>query len=420
MAEDIFVVKGLDGRRVLKGEISVRGSKNAALPALAASVLFDKPPVFENVPEIKDIEVMREILASSEFKKGELSRDCAKRMRASVILIGPLLALHGSARFPHPGGCVIGARPIDFFVEGFKKMGASYSEDGGDYFLRAPKDGLRGADIFFPNPSVTGTETFMLAAIRASGKTILRNAAMEPEVVFLANTLKKGGADISGEGTPTIEIVGSKKLLRAPKTAIKIIPDRIEAGSFLILAALAGKDISITDCEPEHIRIVIELLRSAGVEIEEGARTLRVRAPITKLGAQHSLYKSFSIKTHEYPGFPTDLQAPLAVFLTQAEGESLIHETIFEGRMAYAKDISSMGADITQWDAHRATVKGPTPLKGKELYGPDLRAGLAYLIAAIIARGDSVIHNVSFIDRGHERLEERLSKIGVNIKRENL
>lgn len=430
MADDFFMVQGLAGKRTLEGELPVRGSKNAALPALASALLFDGPFTLGNVPLIADVEVMGEMLEAlgasvKRDAKGNsvldtrgartstLPRELAKRMRASVILAGPLLARFGEVAFPHPGGCVIGARPIDLFLEGFKKMGAVHEEHTEGYRLRAPKGGLRGADIFFCQPTVTGTETLMLAATRARGTTLLRNAAMEPEVIFLAKLLRAGGAHIRGEGTPTIEIVGGEKALRAPRNAVRVIPDRIETGSFLILAALAGRDVSITHCEPEHVRILIERLRAAGVNIEEKKDSLHVRAPEKK----NVPYRSFSVKTHEYPGFPTDLQAPVVVFLTQAEGEALVHETIFDGRLSYTKDLAAMGADIALWDAHRASVTGPTPLRGKELHGPDLRAGLAYLIAAIVARGKSVVYNACLIDRGYERIEERLQKIGVMIER---
>ncbi len=431
MAEDFFVVQGLGGKRTLAGELPVRGSKNAALPALAATLLFEGPVALARVPLIEDTQAMQSILEElgASVKRigsgalavdarpaagGALPNDLAKRLRASIIFAGPLLARFGNAEFPHPGGCVIGARPIDLFLEGFAKMGAVYEDGDFGYRLRAPKTGLRGADIFFRQVTVTGTETLMLAAVRAKGTTVLRNAAMEPEVVFLAEFLQKGGARIAGAGTPTITITGSAALLCPPREAMAIIPDRIETGSFLILAALAGKDISITHCVPEHIRILIELLHDAGVAIEEGKDFLRIRSPANK-----KAYRSFSIKTREYPGFPTDLQAPTAVFLTQATGEALIHETIFDGRLAYAKDLVALGARIDLWDAHRARVVGPTPLKGKELYGPDLRAGLAYIIAATVAHGKSVVHNARVIDRGYERIEERLQKIGVMIERVN-
>ncbi len=310
MAEDFFAIQGLGGKRTLHGELPVRGSKNATLPALAAALLFDTPLPLENVPLIDDVAAMEEILESlgAEVKRtarGEtivdarraisapLPRELAKRMRASVIFAGPLLARWGVAAFPHPGGCVIGARPIDFFLEGFAKMGAAYEEGDFGYRLRAPKGGLRGADIFFRQVTVTGTETLMLAAARARGTTTLRNAALEPEVVFLAELLRAGGANIEGAGTPTITIEGSERPFAAPKRALSIIPDRIETGSFLILAALAGKDVSVTHCEPEHLRILIELLQSAGVSIEIKRDSMRVCAP----KETKKPYKSFSLKT---------------------------------------------------------------------------------------------------------------------------
>lgn len=429
MSGDFFIVNGLGGKRALAGELPVRGSKNAALPAFSASLLFDAPLLLSNVPRISDVAAMGDIIEvlggkmerrsadeiavdARKTQSARLPHEPAKKMRASVILAGPLLARFGEASFPHPGGCVIGARPIDIFMDAFEKMGAHCEEDKQEYRVHAPKTGLCGADIFFRQPTVTGTETLMLAATRARGTTFLRNAAMEPEVVFLAELLQSGGADICGVGTPTIEIRGNKQPLLAPKKSARVIPDRIEAGSFLILAALLGKEMLITNCIPEHIRILIEFLRGAGVSIEETNTALRVRT-----GATLKPYKSFSIKTHEYPGFPTDLQAPLAVFLTQASGEALIHETIFDGRLAYTSDLVSMGADISLWDAHRATVRGPRKLKGRELHGPDLRAGLAYLIAALVARGTSVVGNAALIDRGYERIEERLASIGATIER---
>jgi UDP-N-acetylglucosamine 1-carboxyvinyltransferase len=350
------------------------------------------------------------MLAAPENARGELPAELAEKMRASVIIAGPLLARVGSARFPHPGGCVIGERPINFFLEGFARMGVQVEIHEGAYCLTAPQGGLRGTDIFFPFPSVTSTETLMLTAVRAQGTTVLRNAAMEPEVVFLAELLRQGGARISGEGTPTITIQGGTVPLFAPRHPLRVIPDRIETASFLILAALLGKEIAITECEPEHARCVIELLEQSGATLVVEKRRIIVRA-------SKQTNVSVSVKTHEYPGFPTDAQAPWAVFLTQAEGQGLIHETIFEGRLAYTADLVAMGADITLYDAHRAAVRGPTPLRGRELYGPDLRAGLAYVIAALVAEGPSVIHNAHYIDRGHEALETRLAALGARIKR---
>ncbi|MEK7088333.1 MAG: UDP-N-acetylglucosamine 1-carboxyvinyltransferase [Patescibacteria group bacterium] len=436
-----FVIEGLAGKKILNGEIKVNGAKNAVLPLLAATILLARPAEFSNVPKIEDVARMLELLKmlGAEFKwTGErtlkvdgnkisnqvLDDDNAKRMRASILLAGPLLARFGKVSFPHPGGCVIGERPIDLFIEGFKKMGATVSEKDGLYEISTP-NGLTGTDFFFRVSSVTGTETLMMAAVGAKGKTILKNAALEPEVVCLAEFLNSRGARITGFGTSEIIIEGDQ-LLKENGKIFPVIPDRIEAGSFLILGALAADNLKITDCQPDHLNSLIETLRFSGVKIEVGDNWLAVKnnaevANETRRAVNPVREQKFSngvnIKTKEYPGFPTDLQAPLSVFLTQVSGESLVHETIFEGRLNYVADLEKMGADIKMWDAHRALVKGPTTLKGRELDGPDIRAGLAYILAAIIAEGESIINNAYFIDRGYERIEERLQKIGVKIKR---
>lgn len=430
-----FVIEGLAGKKTLNGEIEVNGAKNAVLPLLAASVLFNKPTEFSNVPRIEDVDRMLELLKNlgTEFSwTGErilkinnskisgkvLDHDNAKRMRASILLTGSLLVRFGKVFFPHPGGCVIGERPIDLFIEGFKKMGASVSEKDGLYEISTSK-GLVGTEFFFRVSSVTGTETLMMAAIGAKGKTILKNASMEPEVICLAEFLILRGAKIIGAGTPEITIEGGYPL-RMDEPALSadkifpVIPDRIEAGSFLILGVLAAENLKITNCQPTQLDSLIEALRFAGVKVETGNNWLAIK---NNSKVTNETYQAVNIKTEKYPGFPTDLQAPMAVFLTQVSGESLIHETIFEGRLNYTADLEKMGADIKMWDAQRALVKGPTPLKGKELDGPDIRAGLAYILAAIIAEGESVINNAYFIDRGYERIEERLQKIGVKIQR---
>jgi len=277
------------------------------------------------------------------------------------------------------------------------------------YHIRAPKGGLRGAEIFLRGQSVTATETFMMTAVCAKGTTTIRNAAMEPEILDLARFLNASGAAITGAGTSIITIKGNG-LLTPPQKGYKVMPDRVEAGSFVILAALTAKKITITHCVPEHIESLLETLKECGVSITTTKNSITVRAP---KGAA----KATNIKTHEYPGFPTDLQAPMTVFLTQAKGESLVFETIFEGRLQYVEELSRMGADILTMDPHRVIVKGPKALRGRELESPDLRAGLAFIIAATIARGRSIIHNVYNIDRGYEHVEKRLQGVGVKISR---
>ncbi len=426
--KDTFLINGLAGERRLRGTIRVNGMKNAILPLFASSILFDGPVYFDNVPSIEDVHRMSELLTAlgggienrghglvavngQTVSRTDVDSDIAKRMRASMIVNGPLLARFGAVSFPHPGGCVLGDRPIDIMMKAFSEMGALIAVQNDRYALSMPRKKLSAIDFFFRIPSVTTTETLMMAAVLAEGTTTLRNAAMEPEVVSLAEFLVSGGARIHGAGTPTITIHGGKPL--APAAAPwRTIPDRIEAGSFLILGALAATELTVTDCEPAHLGAVIEALREAGARVEVMPSAVKVSSNEIA-GAQ----KPVTIKTHEYPGFPTDLQAPMAVLLTQADGESRIHETIFDGRLNYIADVVRMGAEITLWDAHRALVKGPTPLKGRELDGPDIRAGLAYVIAAIIAKGESAIHNVYYIDRGYERIEERLRPLGVDIRR---
>lgn len=420
-----LVIRGLNGERKLHGTIKVTGAKNAALKAIASTVLFRDTTTLTNIPEINDTERMFELLKDmgaevTKTKKGtyttfipkgfssDLTPSIAKRMRASVVVTGPVLARFGKVSFPHPGGCVIGARPLDLFVDGFEKMGATVTLKD-DIYTVVAKGGLRGAEFFLKNQSVTVTETFMMAGVLAKGITTIKNSAMEPEIVDLANFLNKCGAKISGAGTPTIVIKGGK-LLSGKGNTYKTMPDRIEAGSFLVLGALSARELHITNCNPEHLESPIESLRSAGVGIETKKTEIIVRAP--------SHLKAVDIKTHEYPGFPTDLQAPMTVFLTQAEGESRVFETIFEGRLNYTESLASMGAQITMMDPHRVIVRGKSELRGRKLESPDLRAGLAFVIAAIIAKGESVIHNVdTTIDRGYEDIEGRLRAIGVDIER---
>lgn len=423
-----FLIEGLGGKYSLSGEIKIGGAKNAALKVMASSILFEDGIRLGNVPEIEDVYRMNELLSdmgakvkkeaphkysidASALKHSDLDYQLSKRMRASIVLTGPLLGRRKKVSFPHPGGCVIGARPIDLFLEGFKKMGAKIKVKDKRYVITAPEGGLRGMEMFFGLQSVTATETFMMAATLAKGKTILKNCAMEPEIKSLADYLSACGAKIKGAGGTTIEIEGGG-LLKSGGGTYETVPDRIEAGSFLILGACAGKKLSITNCRPEHFEALIGVLRELGAKIEVGKNKVVVRGGPLKVPEPE-----YQVKTHEYPGLATDLQAPLVVLLTQAEGESRIHETIFEGRLAYTQDLVKMGANITMWDSNRATIKGKTPLRGKELEGPDIRAGLAFVIAAIVAEGRSIISNVYLIDRGYENVEKRLSAVGVKIKR---
>lgn len=432
---DSFRIQGLDGKKTLSGTVIINGAKNAILQAFAASLLFKDSATLSNVPIIEDTSRMVELLMElgvaisqkndrtytleiPEQVETELPYELSRRLRASIVLTGPLLAREGEVTFPHPGGCVIGNRPIDIFLDGFMAMGATLEEKEKSYTLRAPigKDGapkLKGAEIFMRVPSVTATQTFMMAAVLAEGTTVLKNAALEPETESLAAYLVKCGAKIKGVGTPTITIQGTG-LLKGKGKTYKAPPDRIETGSFLVLGALAADNLTLKNCDPTHLEAVIEMLHRAGVNLEVGKDTIRI---VNNGKVKNKSFQSFDIKTHEYPGFPTDLQAPAVVFLTQSSGEALVFETIFEGRLNYTEGLVRMGADIKMWDTHRVTVKGPTALRGRELEGPDIRAGLAYIIAGIIAEGESVIHNAYYIDRGYENIEGRLQAIGVSIER---
>lgn len=425
---DQFVIEGLAGKKTLTGRVRVGGAKNAIIKILAAPVLFRDGFTISNVPEIEDVAQMIQLLEElgGQVKKIEsghyklksdklnsfmLASDLSKRLRASVVLTGPLLARFGEVRFPYPGGCVIGKRPIDMFLDGFQRMGAKITEENGLYVVKAEGGKLKGAEIFFKIQSVTNTETFMMAAVLAEGKTILKNCALEPEIVSLGEFLIKCGAKIKGLGTPTLEIEGGE-LLSGEEQEYVTVPDRIEAGSFLILGAIAASDLTIENCRPDHLDALIDILRSTGVDVEIGDTWVRV-----KNTESNKKFTPVDIKTHEYPGFPTDLQAPLSIFLTQAEGQSFIFETIFEGRLNYLEALNRLGAKTKILDAHRALIDGPTALTGHEIESPDLRAGLAYVLAAIIASGQSVVHNVKYIDRGYEQIEKRLQAIGVKIER---
>ena len=410
------------GGKKLNGEISVAGAKNMALKVFPAAILCAQPCLLKNVPEIEDIERLLELMedlgakithntkgeylvSTSEINKTQLKPDLVKRLRASIMLAGPMLARFGEVTLAHPGGCIIGQRPIDLFLEGFQKLGAQMEEDGESYTLRAKK--LKGADIILPRISVTVTENLMMAATLAEGKTHIKNAAMEPEIVALANFLNKQGAKISNAGTPEIEIEGVKKLKGGE---VNIIPDRIESGSFIILGLITNSQLKISNCEPKHIENLLYSLDKAGAKLEIGKDYI-ITHP--------SELKGTNIVTHEYPGFPTDLQAPFTVLMTQANGLSLIHETIFPGRLFYTDILNQMGANIIMCDPHRVVVMGPTKLYGKKVVGPDLRAGMALILAAMVAQGTSSIENIYQINRGYENIVSRLQKIGADIKQDN-
>lgn len=423
MAQDFFRIQGLSGARTLSGTVTVGGAKNAALKVMAASALFSDHVELRNVPEIEDVNRMAELLQGigMTIERGTNTRTIclpqvlnsslpfgpAQAMRSSIVLTGPLLARLGRVSFPNPGGCSLGNRPIDLFIDGFKRFGATVKEEGESYVVEAPH-GLRGMEFFFKVQSHTGTETLMMAATLAQGTTVLKNCALEPEVKSLADFLNACGARIVGAGTPTITIEGGS-LLSSQSRFYETMPDRIETGSFMILGALAARELVIDGCVPQHVEIITEILRSAGVRVDVGERSVTVYGT--------SSLSAVNVRTHEYPGLPTDLQSPMAVLLTQARGESALFETIYEGRLGYTKDLVSMGARITPQDTHRVLIQGPASLSARTVKAPDLRAGMAFVIAAIVADGESIVENAYVIDRGYERITERLSAIGVDIRR---
>jgi UDP-N-acetylglucosamine 1-carboxyvinyltransferase len=415
-------VTGLGGRAELEGEIAVSGAKNAVLPLMAAAALLEGETMLTNVPDIADVASMGKLLEGTGAfitrGKGTLAVDAkklsgvvfdhaiAKSLRASIILIGPILARLGRVTFPHPGGDVIGERPIDLFISGFEKLGAKFSESGELYTLEAPQ-GLRGGEIFFRVVSVTATETLMMAATLAKGAVTLKNCAMEPEVVAVAEFLKTCGARVEGAGTPTVIIFPAG--LQVPALSFQVLPDRIEAATYLVLGALAGKKLTVLGAEPTDMDATIQTLWMMGVPLSINGSSITVAKPDKLLPT--------GIRTHEYPGLATDVQPPLTVLLTQADGESVVRESVFDGRLAYTKELVQMGANIEMETPHRARIKGPTPLKGADIMSPDIRAGLAFILAAAVAKGESKIGNAELIDRGYERIEEKLSKIGLSIKR---
>ncbi len=436
MTKDKFIINGLAGKKTLRGEVTINGAKNAVLKIMAASLLFKDDVSIKNVPNTEDVKRLTEILTLSgaeviaDTEKKELrvvtskvsnysiDPDIAKRMRASVVLTGPMLARYGKVTFPDPGGCVIGVRPVDLFIEGYRRMGAQIESKDGQYIITAPGGKLKGAEIVFNKQTVGGTETLMMAAVLASGTTVLKNCAMEPEIVHQAEYLNACGAQIKGAGTTTIEIIGGG-LLESNGKPYVTMPDRIEAGSFLILGALCADNLIIKNCDPSHLEVVIAMLKDAGVPVETGKDVIKI---VNNANIPNSSFviKTGTIVTHEYPGISTDLQSPLVVFLTQTGGENIVFETIYEGRYKYTQDLIKMGAAITVMNTREILVKGGseyTALEDEELQAYDIRAGFATVIAALLAKGNSTIKDVYYIDRGYENLEGRLQALGAKIER---
>lgn len=416
-----LVIDGLSGKKYLKGSIPVFGAKNAVLPTMAAALLVKGETVIDNVPNIADVHAMRSLIEnlgatvshsgptltieSRNLSGSVLDHKTAKSLRASILLTGSVLARMGSIRFPHPGGDLIGERPIDIFAAGFQALGAQVTEEDDSYIFSAP-DGLTGGEYFFSTVSVTATEALMMAATLARGTVILRNAAMEPEVVALAEFLVSCGAKISGAGSPMI-VINPVSLVEPPP--YRVIPDRIEAATFLTLGALAAEELRVENLMVHHLDAVIDVLSRMGVPLTIGPDYIVVRAP--------ERLRPVRVRTHEYPGFATDAHPPVMVLLTQADGQSVLIESIFDGRLRYTEELVRMGASIEMVSPHRAQVMGQTPLRAAAIDTPDIRAGLAFILAAVAAEGTSRVGRAELIDRGYERIEDRLSAIGVPIYR---
>ena len=414
----------IEGGRPLKGTVTISGAKNAALPIIAACLLTGGWHRLSRVPHLRDIETIRLIMSnlgvdfheedgdllvnSEDVHKYEAPYNLVKTMRASILLLGPLLARMGKARISLPGGCAIGARPVNLHLKALAAMGVEMRLEQG--YIHAQVDRLKGANIFFDITTVTGTENIMMAAVMADGQTILQNAAKEPEVQDLADLLRSMGAQINGDGTDTIVIDGVKDLKPTPRH--HIIPDRIEAGTFMIAAAMTKGDIHVNGCRPEHLAAVMERLQSVGAELDRTGEGVRVRGPRT--------IKSVDIKTMPFPGFPTDLQAQFMALMCIANGSSLIKETIFENRFIHVSELKRMGADIKINGPH-ALVRGIDRLMAAPVMATDLRASASLILAGLVAEeGNTEVNRIYHLDRGYENLEEKFRSLGANIWREKV
>jgi UDP-N-acetylglucosamine 1-carboxyvinyltransferase len=426
---DKFLIKG---GKPLHGTVAISGAKNSALPAMAAALLTKEPVTLHNIPKVRDLITMSKLLAfmgtkvsiadipasdyviqAVKLSDAVAPYELVKTMRASILTLGPLMARMGVARVSLPGGCAIGARPVDLHLAALEKMGAEITTDHGYIQARVPGNGssghngrLKGANITFEKITVTGTENILMAAVLAEGETVLNNAAREPEVTDLVDMLRKMGAQIEGDCSSTLRIRGVEKLHGTEHT---VIPDRIEAGTFLVAGAITNGDLTLTNCAPEHLASIIAKLEQAGVRIEATDKTtLRVRGAKKLIAAD--------VITEEYPGFATDMQAQYMALATQAEGTSVITETIFENRYLHASEMLRMGANITV-DGRRAVVRGPSPLTGTTVIASDLRASASLVLAGLVANGETTIDRVYHIDRGYEDIVKKLRGVGAQIVR---
>ena len=410
----------IQGGRRLSGTVKVSGAKNAVLPVIAASLLASTPSVIEEIPDLDDVKTITEVLQylglntrrepgslfvdSTGVKSCEASYELVRKMRASFLVMGPLLSRFQEARISQPGGCAIGTRPIDLHLKGFEALGAEIIQGHGFIEARAPK-GLRGARVYLDFPSVGATENIMMAASLAKGQTIIENAAQEPEIVDLANYLNAMGAKVRGAGTNVIRIDGVEKL---SGTTYAVIPDRIEAGTYMVAAAITGGDILLKNVLFEHLKPLVAKLKEAGVTIEEDVDQIRVTA--------NGPLRAVDVKTLPYPGFPTDMQAQFMALMTVAEGSSVISETVFENRFMHVDELKRMGANI-RVDGRIAIVDGVKHLAGCPVTSTDLRAGAALVLAGLTAEGQTEIGSVYHIDRGYDRIVDKLRGLGAEISR---
>lgn len=413
----------ITGGKPLRGQIEVRGAKNAATPILAACLLTSEPCVIDNLPLIEDVFRIIEILKSLGAKVDWLSERKVKiqakdidpekmnqetvcRLRSSILFLGAMLGRFDEFKIAHPGGCIIGSRPVDTHFAGLEKIGAEVVQENGFYHVKRTQKDISETKIILKEFSVTATENLLMASALGRRKVSLRIAAAEPHVKELAEFLNKMGAKIKGAGTHDIEIEGVDKLSGVEHS---LMPDPIETGTFIIAAAATRGEVEIKNIRQDHLDIVLEKLREMKVNLKTEKDSIKV-LPSTR-------FKAAKIQTMPYPGIPTDLQAPLAVLCTQAEGTSMIHDALYEGRFKYINELVKMGADATILDPHRAVITGPTPLYGKEIISFDLRAGATLIIAALVAEDESIISGIYQVDRGYEKIEERLQKLGADIKR---
>jgi UDP-N-acetylglucosamine 1-carboxyvinyltransferase len=412
----------ITGGAPLKGEVRIAGAKNAVLKLMAAAALSDEPTVLRNVPSISDVMIMRETMSDIGFDVRPMDGDAlqitardadwpfvpleaAMKMRSSFILLGPMLTRFGRVIISNPGGDRIGRRPVDLHVDAMERLGATIEYKNGYYFAKAP-NGLRGAEIDFPYITVMGTENAVLAAVLARGTTVIENAAQEPETDDLIGMLRQMGAQIERSAPHRLEIEGVERLGGAD---YRVMGDRLEVGTFAIAAAVTGGSISMHGAHPGHLGAFLEVIGEMGVPFERTDDGLHVGSAAS--------YQPASVETAPYPGFATDLQAPLAVLMTQADGDSRIHETIYEDRLDYTMELVKMGAIIEVMDERHACIAGPTPLHGREVQIADLRAGSTMVLAALAADETSVISGVEHVDRGYEQIEAKLVALGAQIHR---